>query len=421
MISRSYAAILMASIGLLASLGLTGAAQIKKSNSAAAPAQIKKTPGEPSVLLIDGFLPLPDGKQVVVLATTHKPKGKQQPGTLAYELNTSVEYRMHSNLYSLDLGTHALSLIRVISPADAPLMDWVNDGKAIIGAFRNSFSEIGSKDFGILLVNLKTGKTRAVIDPIPVSDYSYTEGYYSPVLNPKRDALLYERRDTENVYNRLGKENNAGPPIEWRDVSAWTADLQGKRRQLIGDELAPLGWSSDGNWVYVAAKPPAKSDSKTVSFTYDVSAKNIATHATRQLTDTHDLLGWHPLWALRKILFARLEGTKNKPAISLWLMPELGGEPELILRENLSNNRLLTNLVPSPDGKAVAFGGKQMWVLDLESRKITQITKNAGTWLIPAWLPDSKRIIFLKRADSYKDSVWLADLRKPGDFKCLWP
>lgn len=71
----------------------------------------------------------------------------------------------------------------------------------------------------------------------------------------------------------------------------------------------------------------------------------------------------------------------------------------------------------SPDGRKLAFssshgGSIDLWVMDLETRRLTRLTHDEERDVWPAWSPDGKRILFTKRISSTRTTLFLLDLER---------
>jgi TolB protein len=89
-------------------------------------------------------------------------------------------------------------------------------------------------------------------------------------------------------------------------------------------------------------------------------------------------------------------------------------------REKWSRQLLLTHSfcqqpVWSPDGKKIAFSSDQsgnydIWVVELKSWRLQQITHDPGLDVKPAWSPDGEKIAFISTR-SGKMEIWIYDLK----------
>jgi len=385
--------------------------QINPNRSAKAtpakPIQIKAKPVKPTSLWIGKLLPLPDGQHVVIWAKKYDPLDP-------FHQTIKRPFKLSGILYSLNLETHNMSLIAEDGLTN--LTDWVEGGKDVIALFNRNPDDYKS-GFGPSLVELATGKIQPIIKSTAVE---YVNDYF--LLNPQRTLIASRRTNYARGWERYAKAHGSLETV-WSDFSTWIINLPGGESRLLGNRMVPLGWSSDGKWVYIVQEDHSiTSNAKEKGWSsWDVSGKNIANNEIRRLTETSDIISWQPIWTQQRALFCRKELANPRfPAyISVWMMPELGGKPELILKEEEAEDRFLKDLVSSPDGKVAAFGGKHMWLLNLQSHKITRMTKDEWAWWLPAWLPDGKRLIFCRIGEP--NSIWIADRDKPLSAKQIWP
>jgi TolB protein len=165
---------------------------------------------------------------------------------------------------------------------------------------------------------------------------------------------------------------------------------QGRLTDDAGDSETPTGllfqvepaWSPDGTAIAFASKRGGSLD----LYVMDADGEG-----TRRLTSTKDDEA-HPTWSAdgRRIAFARGDG-------DLYVMPAAGG----------AVTKLTATLMPefepswSPDGTSIAYTRRvpgtlvrEVWVLDVASRKSRKVTSLNAQCFTPAWSPDGTMIAF---------------------------
>lgn len=90
----------------------------------------------------------------------------------------------------------------------------------------------------------------------------------------------------------------------------------------------------------------------------------------------------------------------------LWLMPSGGGPATRLLSTPLEEAWPRF----SPDGKRLAFqaekgGNSDVYVMDLDTRRVTQVTKNPASDFFHSWSPDGARLVFSSERSGNRD-LW---------------
>jgi Tol biopolymer transport system component len=96
----------------------------------------------------------------------------------------------------------------------------------------------------------------------------------------------------------------------------------------------------------------------------------------------------------------------------LWICPVEGGAAERVTEDPADEQKPCW----SPDGKSLAFssdkaGNRDLYVIDLASRRVRQLTYHSSDDDAPAWSPDGQWIAFQSNRDSNLDlplnnAVW---------------
>ncbi len=117
-----------------------------------------------------------------------------------------------------------------------------------------------------------------------------------------------------------------------------------------------------------------------------------------------------PIWSPRgdRIAFAR--------ASDLWVVPRSGGTPRQITADEEGER----SAAWSPDGTRIAFlsdraGHQDVWVVDVGSGEVRQITFETNPWdelrWAPEWSPDGRQIAYVSnRSDPLEDDLWVVDV-----------
>jgi TolB protein len=84
-------------------------------------------------------------------------------------------------------------------------------------------------------------------------------------------------------------------------------------------------------------------------------------------------------------------------------------------RQLTLTNSNCTDLAWSPDGKKIAFssdmsGNFDIWMVDVQSGKMTQVTRHPAMDESPAFSPDGKELAFISTRTG-KRAIWLKDLK----------
>ncbi len=121
---------------------------------------------------------------------------------------------------------------------------------------------------------------------------------------------------------------------------------------------------------------------------------------------------WIPVWSPDRRSMAFTRGTATG---ELWVAAADGSDPELISDEM----QAATRVAWSPDGTQIAFtstrgGTPDLWILDLSTRVLRQVTDDAVPEGDPAWSPDGRLLVLWRDVDSNVD-LWTIDIEGSGE------
>jgi len=89
------------------------------------------------------------------------------------------------------------------------------------------------------------------------------------------------------------------------------------------------------------------------------------------------------------------------------------------------SNRWTRAIAWSPDGRKIAFesafereynpyGSMDIWVIDVETGKETNLTKSANVWdSEPSWSPDSRQLVF-ESMKGQQRQIWIVNVDGTG-------
>ena len=109
-----------------------------------------------------------------------------------------------------------------------------------------------------------------------------------------------------------------------------------------------------------------------------------------------------------KIYLASYTGDKNTDIFEY----SLGSGTSLEMPKELTNHSAIeTEPVLSPDGKMLAYvsdrtGAPQVYIMDLNSKKATRISKEGGYNTSPAWSPDSSMVAYTSQRSGSKSAIY---------------
>lgn len=305
--------------------------------------------------------------------------------------------------------------------------------------------------FLIILItfqSLSYSQSSKKLDPIDVFDLEYVS---NPKISPKGDMILYQR-NFKDIMTDKSLSN------------IWLVNFDGSNNRPIttgnNNDFSP-NWSNSGKmFTYKSNR-----SGKTQIYLY-----NLNNNSTQKLTNVHSSIG-NVQWSDndKYILFTSFvkdtknnlikmpekpDGAKwNKPPIEIedmvfrydgsgfrkkganqiFILPVEGGTPR-----QLTNNKKSSGSVSWLDNKRILFSANlyensdfepnnsEIFVLDIRSEKITQLTKRFGPDYSPKVSPDKTKIAYLGYDDKFlgyqQTSLYVMDIdgknvkKVSGDF-----
>ena len=305
--------------------------------------------------------------------------------------------------------------------------------------------------FLIILItfqSLSYSQSSKKLDPIDVFDLEYVS---NPKISPKGDMILYQR-NFKDIMTDKSLSN------------IWLVNFDGSNNRPIttgnNNDFSP-NWSNSGKmFTYKSNR-----SGKTQIYLY-----NLNNNSTQKLTNVHSSIG-NVQWSDndKYILFTSFvkdtknnlikmpekpDGAKwNKPPIEIedmvfrydgsgfrkkganqiFILPVEGGTPR-----QLTNNKKSSGSVSWLDNKRILFSANlhensdfepnnsEIFVLDIRSEKITQLTKRFGPDYSPKVSPDKTKIAYLGYDDKFlgyqQTSLYIMDIdgnnvkKVSGDF-----
>lgn len=305
--------------------------------------------------------------------------------------------------------------------------------------------------FLIILISFQSlsySQSSKKLDPIDVFDLEYVS---NPKISPKGDMILYQR-NFKDIMTDKSLSN------------IWLVNFDGSNNRPIttgnNNDFSP-NWSNSGKmFTYKSNR-----SGKTQIYLY-----NLNNNSTQKLTNVHSSIG-NVQWSDndKYILFTSFvkdtknnlikmpekpDGAKwNKPPIEIedmvfrydgsgfrkkganqiFILPVEGGTPR-----QLTNNKKSSGSVSWLDNKRILFSANlyensdfepnnsEIFVLDIRSEKITQLTKRFGPDYSPKVSPDKTKIAYLGYDDKFlgyqQTSLYVMDIdgknvkKVSGDF-----
>jgi TolB protein len=155
-----------------------------------------------------------------------------------------------------------------------------------------------------------------------------------------------------------------------------------------------------------------------------VSSFTVSPHGQRLAFTVGDEIFISPLWAanqMRRITNNEvteigLAWSPDSEQLAYWSMRDGGHVGELLIatvdngqfRSLGSFARRLSRLAWSPDGRQIAFSSRQdgddeIYVVDISSHEVRQLTHNNFRDSSPDWSPDGQRLVFTSIEDGYNE------------------
>jgi len=272
-----------------------------------------------------------------------------QPGIAA----TRIAYIRGNSIRVVD--SDGFGEITVPTEENGYSPSWHPSGNTLV---YSTFGVAGRAASRVLLIDLLTGRSRALIPP------TRNTTVLTPVFTPDGGSV---------VYSRAGESGS-----DLFMVSAAGGDSPRRLTAARGFENTNPSFSPDGRRIayttdilgrqelYIMDADGTNSDLLTK---YDFSEKNYRAE---------------PDWAPDNSLIAYQERVNGR--FQIRTIPVRGGTPKLLTSEG-------ENEQPSwaPDSRHLVFtstrtGVRQLWILDVQSGRLRQLTKSAGSRL-SAWSP----------------------------------
>ncbi len=235
--------------------------------------------------------------------------------------------------------------------------------------------------------------------PIQLTNTAYDEK--DPYWSPDRKSIVYATSDGQLNLIDVAKR-------ETRQIA----------ETKLGTPKVSPSFSPDGKEIAFAQfRLPEQGDDT------DLMIYKMDTNHIRRLLDQHAIQMW-PAWSPdgRRIVYANTHcsGECGRLIQELWIADPM----EKWSRQLLLTHAFCQHPVWSPSGKKIAFSSDQsgsydIWIVDLETWHLQQVTSHAGLDVKPAWSPDGEKIVFVSTRSGIME-IWIKDLAH-GTLKPLRP
>ncbi len=259
--------------------------------------------------------------------------------------------------------------------------------------------------------DLKTGDVIEITNGVAAQQIrSSSGGGYAGEVSPDGRYIAFARQIPSGTINYRGHE--FGPR-----TALWLRDLHTGSERLIMDpidrdmtetikvlrDLPGYTWSKDGRHIYISQGGKIRKlevesgEVRTIPFEADIH-RVISEQAYHKFEVPFDefeakFLRWYALSP---------DGSKAAfQAIGrIWVMDVPNGTPRRLTRDNFEPFEFSPSW--SPDSRSIAFAswedinGGKLWKADVRNSRTTELTKEFGEYLHPAWSRDGSKIIAIK-------------------------
>lgn len=233
---------------------------------------------------------------------------------------------------------------------------------------------------------------------------------------------------TKFVFTAFTKDLNRDGEVGEADMDSSEVgimDIDGSNYKLLtNNEFADFGavWSPNGQRILFTTN--------RFGGQFDLATIKIDGSDFQRLTSTPNAWEMDPHWGKDAIVFNRwTPGKKHFPGI--WKMnPD--GSHEVQLTDpsfsSVSKGAPFGDMDPkiSPDGKKIVFerhqnnkgnfgfGDYDLYVMDIDGRNIKDISQNSIAEAVPAWSPDSKKLVFWAVSENLEDALEIFVINSDG-------
>jgi eukaryotic-like serine/threonine-protein kinase len=231
---------------------------------------------------------------------------------------------------------------------------------------------------GLMSVSAQGGTPRLVVSA------SKEEAFDRPRFLPDGRTLLY------TATSRLATM------ASWSDARVMAASLDGVRPKLVMERAFDARYVHSGHLIYVVGPSlmAVRFDPKTASATGDARP---VLQQVRRGVGPFSGTSYVAVSETGTLAYIPPHSPNRQPRRLVWV--DRNGREEPIPSEP----RPYTNPRIAPNGNDIAFsirdGGDDIWIWNTRSKRLRQLTSDAAPNYVPAWSPDSKRIVFASVVD----------------------
>ena len=231
---------------------------------------------------------------------------------------------------------------------------------------------------GLMSVSAQGGAPRLVVSA------SKEEAFDRPRFLPDGRTLLY------SAVSRLTTASL------WSDARVMAASLDGVSPKLVMERAFDARYVHSGHLIYGlgASLMAVRFDPKTASATGDARP---VLQQVRRGTGLFSGTSYVAVSETGTLAYIPPYSPNRQPRRLVWV--DRNGREDPIPSEP----RPYTNPRIAPNGNDIAFsirdGGDDIWIWNTRSRRLRQLTSDAAPNYVPAWFPDSERIVFASAVD----------------------